>query len=135
MGCWGIGNFDNDDAMDWSMRLNDSGGLGPVEQVLRVPANGDYVETPEASEALAAAEVVSALLGHPATDLPVDVARWVAKNRGLNARALRDVALTRARAVLGENSELRELWEENEEDFPFWKATVESLIARLSSVV
>ncbi len=135
MGCWGIGNFDNDDALDWASNLGESLGLDPVDRVLRAPCNGEYLEAPEASEALAAAEVVAALLGHPASDLPVNLARWIAEHRGLDARPYREVALLRVRAVLDENSELRELWEENDEDFPFWKATVEALIARLSSSV
>lgn len=133
MGCWGTGTFENDDAMDWVFGLDENAGLSPVEQVLHAPEDGEFLEAPEASEALAAAEVVAALLGHPAADLPVDVARWVAEHRGLDARPLRESALLRTRAVLGDNSELRELWEENEEEFPFWKATVEALIARLSS--
>jgi len=133
MGCWGIGNFDNDDALDWASNLGESLGLDPVDRVLRAPCNGEYLEAPDACEALAAAEVVAALLGHPAGDLPVDVARWIAEHRGLNARPYRDAALAHVRATLGNNSELRALWAENEPDFPFWKATVEALIARLSS--
>lgn len=133
MGCWGIGTFENDHAADWVWCLEESDGLAVVERALGAPSNGAYIEAPEACEALAAAEVVAALLGHPAADLSVEVARWVAEHRGLDARPLRDAALTQVRAVLGDNSELRELWKENEEDFPFWKATVEALIARLSS--
>lgn len=60
------------------------------------------------------------------------MARWVAEHRGLD-EPYRETALDRVRAVLGKNSELRELWENNTEDYPFWKATVEALIARLSS--
>jgi hypothetical protein len=135
MGCWGVGTFENDDASDWIWTLEESDGLAVVERALAAPSSGACVETPEAREALAAAEVVAALLGHPASDLPVDVARWVAEHRGLDARALRDAALRRVRAVLGNDSELRARWEENEDEFPFWKATLEALIARLSSAV
>ncbi len=133
MGCWGTGTFENDDAADWAWTLQESDGLDAVERTLGALADGGYIEAPEASERLAAAEVVAALLGHPSADLPVDVARWIAEHRGLDARPLRDAALNHVRAALGGNSELRGLWEENEEDFPFWKATAEALIARLSS--
>lgn len=133
MGCWGIGNFDNDDAMDWACELSEGTGFRPVDRVLLAPCNVEYLDAPEACEALAAAEVVAALLGHPASDLPVDVARWVAEHRWIDARPYREVALLHVRAVLGNNSELRALFAEGEADFPFWKATVEALIARLSS--
>jgi hypothetical protein len=133
MGCWGTGTFQNDHAADWVWTLEECTDLGPVAQVLRAGSRDEYLEAPEASGVLAAAEVIAALLGHPASDLPVDVARWVAEHRGLDARPYREAALDRVRAVLGKNSELRELWENNTEDYPFWKATVEALIARLSS--
>jgi hypothetical protein len=133
MGCWGIGTFENDDALDWAFDLGQNSGLDPVHRVLRAPCDGDYLEAPDACEALAAAEVVAALLSRPASDLPVDVARWIAEHRGLDARPYREAALAHVRAALGTNSELREIWAENEADFPFWKATVEALIARLSS--
>lgn len=133
MGCWGMGTFDNDDAMDWATELSESVGFRPVDRVLLASCNVEYLEAPEAWEALAAAEVVAALLGHPASDLPADVARWIAEHRWIDARPYREVALAHVRAALGDNSELRALWEESEADFPFWKATVEALIARLSS--
>lgn len=133
MGCWGTGTFENDDAMDWAFDLSECFGLDQVDRVLRPARDGDYLEAPDACEALAAAEIVAALLGRPASDLPVDVARWIAEHRGLDARPYREAALAHARATLGGNSELRELWAQNEPDFPFWKATVEALIARLSS--
>jgi len=133
MGCWGTGTFENDHAADWAWSLEENDGLAVVERALGAPSNGGFFDAPEAREVLAAAEVIAALLGHPAADLSVEVARWVAEHRGLDARPLRDAALSRVRAVLGNDSELRELSEENEEDFPFWKATVEALIARLSS--
>lgn len=133
MGCWGRGNFENDDALDWLGELQEGAGIGAIERVLNTRLNGAYIETPEAYETLAASEVVAALLGRPSNNLPVDVARWVAENRGHNAAPFREHALHNVRAILSGNSELRDLWKENEADFPFWKAALESLIARLES--
>ena len=92
MGCWGVGNFENDDALDWLGDLQDGAGFGAVERVLGARLNGACIEAPEASESLAASEVVAALLGRPSGDLPVEVARWVAENRGQNASALQENA-------------------------------------------
>lgn len=77
---------------------------------------------------------MAALLGKPSSELPVEVARWVSENRGLEALPYRESTLNHARAVLSGNSELRELWQENEAEYPFWKARVEALIARLGAV-
>ncbi len=133
MGCWGVGNFQNDDALDWLGDLQDGLGFGAVERVLNARLNVAYIEAPDASESLAASEVVAALLGRPSGDLPVDVARWVSENRGQDASTYRETALHNVRAILSGNSELRDRWKENEADYPFWKATQESLIARLEA--
>jgi hypothetical protein len=133
MGCWGFGNFENDDALDWLGDLRDGAGFGAVDHTLRGGCNGAYIAAREASKSLAAAEVVAALQGRPAGDLPVEVARWVAENRGQDASGYRETALNQVRAILSGHSELRERWESNEADFPFWKATLESLLARLET--
>lgn len=133
MGCWGFGNFQNDDALDWVGELQNGAGFGAVTRVLQAELNGAYIEAPDASESLAASEVVAALLGRPSADLPVEVARWVAENRGQDAAPYRERALNHLRAILSGHSELRELWKQSESDYPFWKATVESLIARLEA--
>ena len=76
MGCWGIGTFENDDAADWVWSLEERDGRAVLEHALAAPSDGGYFEASKACETLVAAEVVAALLGHPATDLPLEVARW-----------------------------------------------------------
>jgi len=133
MGCWGTGTFDNEYARDWVRVLEERDGLGAVSQVLCAPRNGEFIKADEAVASLAAAEVVAALLGHPSGELPIGVARWISEHRGLDARPYREIALNHARAILAGNSELRKRWAADEAGFPFWKATVEALIARLES--
>lgn len=67
MGAWGMGAFENDDASDWLAALD-----GAVPQRLRLTFERVtaiepelYLEAPAASEAVAAAEVVTAMLGKP----------------------------------------------------------------------
>jgi Domain of unknown function (DUF4259) len=77
MGAWGVGSFDNDDAADWlNDQLRRSADLRPIQTALDAVAQLDptgYLEAPEASAAVAAAEVVAALAGDPAANLPSDV--------------------------------------------------------------
>lgn len=130
MGAWGHGTFQNDDALDLLDDLADGGD----EEMLRatldtaVEAVGSSVEAPEASSALATAEIVAALRGRPAADLPDEAIDWVrgrpAPDDALVARARRAVE-----AVLTD-SELRDLWMEADE-LPGWQATVEELRERL----
>lgn len=131
MGAWGIGNFDNDDASDWVWELEDAASLAPVQAAFAaVIAADQYLESPDASIGLAAAEVVAASCGNPPADLPESVSQVVAK---LEAPAGNEL-VARARTVvekIGANSELRELWEETDE-FEKWQDNLAGLLRRLN---
>ena len=129
MGAWGTGSFENDDALDWMGDLAESGDAAAVESALKVVAESTgYLEAPEGSAALAAAEVVAALRGQPAGDLPEEVALFT---RG-RARPSPELVATARAAVerVLQDSELRELWEETD-DFETWQAGVADLVRRL----
>ena len=132
MGTWGIGTFENDDASDWVYELEPANDLSVVQAALATlnDATG-YREAPTCVNALAAAEVVAALLGKPSPDLPEAVVGWVSANARLPARDLRTNALTAIDKILGD-SELRELWGETD-DAEAWQASVQELRARLTS--
>lgn len=78
MGAWGVGTFENDDASDWVYQLEEAGDLDLVEVTLQAAADPEaYLEAPTCCMALAAAEVVAALAGQPAPDLPEEIRTWV----------------------------------------------------------
>ena len=132
MGAWAHGGFDNDDALDFVGELTAAGTWEPAaEAITSVIRVGDsYLEAPEASKALAAAEVIAAALGRSATKLPEKVVAWVAScaapERDLVEKARR--ALER---VLGD-SELKDLWRESS-DSALWHREVEGLARRLGT--
>ena len=80
MGAWGIGNFDNDDAADWVYELAESDGTDVLVAALEGATSEGYLEAPVSCAALAAAEVVAALLGNAGKALPDEVRKWVADN-------------------------------------------------------
>jgi Domain of unknown function (DUF4259) len=62
MGAWGHGSFENDDAADWvhEFELQGASAVVPAqESVSKIPED-EYLEAPEASVAIAAAEIVAA---------------------------------------------------------------------------
>jgi hypothetical protein len=71
MGAWDAGSFDNDDAADWLADFCDGPDgeriTGALSTVAEMDA-GEYLEAPECSVGLAAAEVVAALKGVPDPD-------------------------------------------------------------------
>lgn len=128
MGAWGVGTFDNDDSLDWMYELEESSDLSVVERALSV--SGDYIESPEATAALAAVEVVLGLIGKPSPNLPDELNSWLEKNSSLNAEKLIPKAAFAAKTVCSDKSELKELWEETD-DYHEWKNTIESMLLRL----
>lgn len=127
MGAWGLGSFENDTALDWVGDLMETRGLSVLKKALDITP-GQSLDADEGSEAIAAAEIVAALIGRGRGELPEGVAEWMATVAPAEAQALRGQALQALDAVLSEESELRELWAETE-DFEAWKGDVEALKA------
>lgn len=131
MGAWGVGNFANDDAMDWVWELEAEGLsaiVGALDSVLDL--GDDYLEVDLASCVLAAAEVVAALAGQPAADLPDEVTGWIAANPGAPSS---DLIASARRAIdrVAADSELQGLWADTDH-YAVWEAQLADLHARLA---
>ncbi|MEO8075451.1 MAG: DUF4259 domain-containing protein [Acidobacteriota bacterium] len=135
MGAWGELAFDNDEANDWAYGLEDVDDLSLVESALgEIEELGDeYVDQDTGCNALAACEVLARLQGNPGYNNAYTrkVDDWVAAHPFKPSAAL----LTRAAAaldrVLGEDSELPEVWAEG--DANAWRTAVADLRRRLSA--
>jgi hypothetical protein len=129
VGAWGTGNFENDDAADWIAGLEEAEGIQPVVVALRSAIADGYLEAPDCTTALAAAEVVAAIRGKPATNLPKAAAGWIRQHHP----AVDDEVLRLARQAvhrIGTQSELLELWQDSDE-LEDWLATLKDLEHRL----
>jgi hypothetical protein len=131
MGAWSAESFGNDDACDFAGEVAGSSDMLVVETALDVVIeNGNaYLEAPEGSRAIAAAEVVARLHGNwglrDSHSGPVD--RWVESAKLIPSA---DIALKAGRAldrVLSDPSELLELWGGSKD----WLAAVDDLRNRL----
>jgi hypothetical protein len=131
MGAWGHQAFENDDALDWVAELEEAEDASVLAEAFdAIPEDAEeYVEAPEASTALAGAEVVAALLGKPTPSLPEEVTAWVSGRKGVSPGVVKKARRAVQRVLA--NSELKELWEDAE-DFAPWKASVEDLLKRLA---
>ena len=140
MGYWGGGSFENDHALDWVGDLAAARDLTFVRAALEAASGvGEAVlDAPVGAEAVAAAEVVAALRGNAAADMPEEAAAWARRHRrhpeaagvALQAAALR--ALQRV-ADDPSRSELRLVTDEGDpEARDVWHAAVADLRARLS---
>lgn len=131
MGAWGAGSFANDDAMDWIAELEREGlpaAGGALQAVIELAS--EYLESPVCAQGLAAAEVVAALHGKPAKDLPEEIVAWVNRYPGAPGNELTAIA-RQAVAAIGERSELRDLWDESS-DAQIWRDSIADLQNRLA---
>lgn len=133
MGTWGIDSFENDDASDWSFELA-AGGVPYVRSTLRdadVPATV-YLDADLACMALAAADTVARLRGAVGQSdaYTEEVDAWVASVSEGPDPELVALSIRVLDRVIGEGSELRELWAESDSEDE-WLASVASLRQRL----
>jgi hypothetical protein len=134
MGAWGAGSFENDDALDWLAEFCESPDEKRIMDALSLVANVDaagYLEAPECSTGLAAAELVAALKGKPASNLPEEAKECLSTLKFSPKADLAPLALKTVDRIIT-NSELKELWEESG-DPGEWYSALDDLRERLKS--
>ena len=133
MAGWGTGSFENEDAQSFLGRLK-SLRIDDLRRILARAADRDgYILAPESSIAVAAAEVVAALVasgdGVVSHATPQEVLDWASKNKAPDPLDLLDLA-RRAVERVRTNSELKDLWLEAE-GLNEWSAALRGLEVRL----
>ena len=134
MGAWDYGVFDDDDALDALCELKKSRRWAAVdaERCFGEAIRAEYIGYETGTNALVAAAVADAVLnGTQYGDAEDWDDKWI---RSLSAKkffALRERAAMAVECVLSDGSELRELWEENEEMYALWREDKLRLVERL----
>ena len=116
MGAWGPDSFENDDAADWIADFCDAPDQALVVNTLAAVANMDsneYLEAPDCSVGIAAAEIVATLKRAPNTNLTDDINSCLSS---LEFNAVPSLVTLALKAIerIRSNSELKELWDESE---------------------
>ena len=134
MGAWDSDPFGNDTACDWSYSLEDYEDLELIEETLaKIEEMGDeYIEAPDAEEAIAAADTLARLKGkaYVKNSYTEAVDEWVSQQQLEVPQDLLDLAVHVIDRIQTEPSELLELWEESD-DVGAWKKHLEALKKRL----
>lgn len=130
MGAWGVGSFENDDAIDWVIELEDAKGFQFLADAFEIVLDqkDDLPEAPDCSVAICAAEVTAGLLGNPSDDLSEEVLEWM-EGQPDPSSALLSLA-TNALNVILKRSELKSLWQKTD-DYDEWRELVLDLRDRL----
>jgi hypothetical protein len=136
LGTWSTLAFGNDDAADWAYTLDDTDDLQAIEDALAaVSAVGSaYLESPEATEAVAAIELLACVAGRPGdTETYTEAAdAWLQRVKAKPTAELLGQAQRVLDRILGEDSELKALWQESDE-YDQWLAAMADLRARLAA--
>jgi hypothetical protein len=132
MAGWGTGSFENEDAQAWLPQLTSLSVEGLQPLLSRAADNADYLEAPEASVAVAAAEAIAALQGKPSPVAPKEIADWALQAKSDDA-SMTDWTGLAVRAVqrVRTNSELKDLWLEAD-GLNEWSAGLRDLEKRLA---
>jgi len=112
MGAWGVLPFENDNALDWVWSLEDAEDFSVLSEAIDAVASQDKI-IEDCEEAIAAAEVIAALRGHPLPELPNEVAEFVKKH---TKKKPSDQPMKLAIAVvsrISETSDLKSRWEKS----------------------
>jgi len=135
MGAWSEDAFGNDTACDWAGDFSENPSIDKVSEALSVVLDSDdYLESDEANEALVACEVVARLKGNwgAKSAYSEEIDKWIESVSIIPSGELISKAEKAISRILGENSELNELWNEdgvNEK----WHAEIKSLLERIGS--
>lgn len=138
MGTWGTGYFEDDSALDFMQDIEDSENpKQTIKEALQTALENDYLEVDEGTAVIVATTYIDAQLngtkfGSENRDEPLGVDTFSTRNPNISFSDLKADAIVALKKVISENSELNELWEENDEDYPEWKAEVQKLITSLS---
>ena len=135
MGAWGHQSFENDCALDWVGDFAEKKNkLRFLEKTFQqaIELSEDDLDVDEGSWVLAAAEVLAALKGKAAPNLPEEIAAWVSQQSEAVSAAMTQLALRAITVIKNpDNSEVAQLWTEGESDE--WLNAVADLEARLQA--
>jgi len=135
MGAWSHEPFGNDDACDWGYSLTEQRGLSPVESAIdAVLETAGLLEADTACRGIAAAEILAKLLGRGTQSdaYTEDIDEWIRTAASRPDGAILEKARRAIDRILGEDSELNDLWTEGEEA-EVWRASVLQLQDRLNA--
>ncbi len=138
MGAWGHGHFEDDSAWDFMDEIEEADDPKEViNTALDAAIETEYLESDDGNAVIVAATYVDrqqngTIFSSPDRDEPLSVDTFPDRHPDVDFADLKNKAIQALQRLLGDDSELNELWAENEELYPAWKQGIEALILRLS---
>jgi hypothetical protein len=131
MGAWGTKPFEDDETLDWLDDLMEQRKPGEFLKECLDLEGIDYLEHQQCAGVLGTAVILDALVNGAREDLPDAAREWVEENRKLAVKPLVPMAIAGLDRLLADDSELHELWRENDKLYPEWKSRITRVRDRL----
>lgn len=134
MGAWGMGIFDDDTSCDIIEDAIENGATIEtlVEKAVSIDGSA-YIEYEDCHQIIVSAAMVDSLLNDVNHSNSEEARDWLSRQNADSIIVYKQKLVGLLEKVIGQDSELNELWEENEEDYPEWKGNIQSVITSLSS--
>lgn len=138
MGTWGTNYFENDAALDYMGDIEETDDpVDMIEDIFDETLQAGYLDADTGTAAIVAAAYVDRQLNgtrySTSDDDPLEIDSYFERNPGVQLASFRQRAGEALRRVLAPESELLELWSENEADLSAWRQTIEALRTRLET--
>ncbi|ABD81096.1 DUF4259 domain-containing protein [Saccharophagus degradans] len=133
MGAWGMGVFDDDTSCDLLYDAMDTDAGTFIAKAVG-HKDSDYLEYDDCHEVIVSGAILDSLLvGTKYSHETEGYDDWLSKQDKSALSKYKEDIVSGLNLVLSDKSELNELWQENEEDYPTWKSNIEGIIANLRS--
>ena len=133
MGEWDFAVFDDDTAYDVLDDLKESSDIiKDMEKYFDDVIEADYVEYEEGYYALVSAAVLDSVVNDTQYRCDdEDYFEWIKSLKKIDLTSLQSKAIKAIDVIISDKSELKELWEENEELYSSWREDKRSIQKRL----
>lgn len=128
MGAWGMGVFDDDTSCDLIYEAIESDAESFVGRAIE-NKDSEYLEYDECHEIIVAGAIMDMLLNKTSyAHNTEEFDQWLQLQDPSKLTRFKNDIIECLNIVLSDKSELKELWEENEESYPKWKANILGII-------
>lgn len=134
MGAWNVGIFDDDTAHDCLDEVIATEPIDYFEKSFKFAIEASYLEYNDCHRVTVSSAIIDMILNKTQYEIIHNSwEKWINNHKDLKPYLIIDLAIQALEKVISEDSELNELWSENEVDYPKWKKNIELLILRLKN--
>lgn len=134
MGALGMGVFDDDTSCDIiEDAIGDETTIQAMVERSTSIDESEYLEYDDCHQIIVSAAMVDSLLNGASHCKLEGAGIWLSRQDPNSIAESKMKLVSLLKRVIGPNSELNELWEENEDDYPEWKGNIQGIITSLSS--